>query len=460
MEYDVTRAIYDVTNFKKPKIGVISSLPVMGGFSGAIPLRTSKNLPWIFVQELQKVFDTETFDSDCDKIDKDVDVLLIVHPKDLPKKLLFAVDQYILNGGKVIAFLDPYCITDSILSSSQYLSVDKIDPTASNLKPLLKAWGIKFSEPNQVVISPMDAYKSQNPMEKEHPAIIDINGKKLDQDNIVTANLNKIDLVFSGAFTGTPIKGLTKDVLIESDPYSELFNNFSIKIPSDYIMNSFKTDDKAKDLCISLTGKFHTAFTKEAEEDKKGLLNSKKASSVILVGDADMLFNPFCVAKKQVYDQTVIDVINSNLDFVLNALDQLSGSQDIIEIRTRGSKKRGFVKFEQIFNVAKKKYRKQITILEGQLQKTNDYIKKIQSGVSDQKNIKFDDKQINTIRKYKLQAKETAMKLRDLRKLLRENIESLKAIIELLDIAGPPLIVIIVGLIICVLRYRSYNKED
>jgi ABC-type uncharacterized transport system involved in gliding motility auxiliary subunit/ABC-type transport system involved in multi-copper enzyme maturation permease subunit len=464
IEYDITRAIYDVTNFKKPTIGILSSLPVMGGFSGAIPLRSNKKMPWIFVQELQKVFDVDKLDYDTEKINKNVDVLLVVHPKNISLATQFAIDQFILNGGKMIAFLDPYCITDNILARSQYVPVNDPSPTASSLNNLLKAWGLTFSIDDQVVISPQNAFKPTNSMEKEHPAIIEISGKSfLNQDNIVTANLNKLDFVFAGAFDGDVKPGLQKDVLIKTDRYSNIFNGFSINIPSEYIMNNFTSGKKPLDLCLEVSGDFSTAFPDKVKEENSKkqtyLMKSKTPSSVILVGDADMLFNPFCVAKKQVYEQTVIDVINSNLDFVLNAVDQQSGSQDIIKIRTRGTKKRGFVKFDQIFNNAKKKYRKQISVLEKQLTETSKFVKDIQQKQTDNKAIKLNDEQINTIRKHKLEQRDTERKLRELRKRLREELDSLKLRIQLMDIAFPPLLVIIIGIIVSVMRLKSYNKE-
>jgi ABC-type uncharacterized transport system involved in gliding motility auxiliary subunit len=464
VEYDITRAVYDVTNFKKPTIGILSSLPVMGGFSGAIPLRSNKQMPWIFIQELQKVFNVEKLDYDTDKIDKNVNVLVVVHPKNISLATQFAIDQFILNGGKLIAFLDPYSITDNILARNQYVPINDTAPTASSLYNLLKAWGLTFSIDDQVVISPQNAFKPSSPAEKEHPAIIELAGKEfLNQENIVTANLNKLDFVFAGAFVGDVKPGLKKDVLIKTDSYSNIFNSFSINISSEYIMNNFISGKNPLDIALEVSGDFPTAFPEKVKEnnkkDNKYLLKSKTPSSVILVGDADMLFNPFCVAKKQVYDQTVIDVINSNLDFVLNAVDQQSGGQDIIDIRTRGTKNRDFVKFDQIFNNAKKKYRKQISVLEKQLTESSKFVKEIQEKQRDNKAIKLNDEQINTIRKHKLEQRDTQRKLRELRKRLREDLDTLKLRIQLLDIAFPPLLVIIIGIIVSVLRLKSYNKE-
>ena len=466
VEYDITRALYDVTNFKRPNVGILSSLPVMGGFSGAVPLRTNRTMPWIFIQELQKVLDVKKVDYNTEHIESDIDLLIVVHPKNISKATEFAIDQYILNGGRMIAFLDPYCITDYILSKNQYMLGNNATPTSSDLETLLSSWGVSFTKKDQVLIAPQNAFKPSSPMEKEHPAIIELSGDKyLNNKNIVTANLNKLDFVFSGAFGGKVKDGLKKEVLIKTDKESNIFSGFNVDIPSDYIMNNFTGENKALDICVELSGIFPTAFDEKVRSMNKEkneetyLLKSKKPTSVLLVGDADMLFNPFCVAKKQIYNQTIIDVINSNLDFVLNAVDQLSGSQDIIGIRTRGTKKRNFTKFDLIFNAAKKKYRKQINVLEKQLSVISKYINEIQEKSNDSKKIKLDDQQINTIRKYQLEQKDTERKLRELRKRLREDLDNLKLKIQLLDIALPPFLVIIIGLIVSFLRFKSYNKK-
>ena len=466
VEYDITRAVFDVTNFSKVEVGVLSSLPVMGGFSGVIPLKTSKNLPWIFIQELQKVFNIVTVDQDAETISDDIDLLMIIHPKHLSASTLLAIDQFLLRGGKVLAFLDPFCVADSVVSTNKYLSNSQPEPTSSNMEDLLTAWGVEFSKANQVLISPQNAYKASTAMEKEHPAVLDITNKYLNTKSILTANLNMLDIVFSGAFKLKKMKNIETEVLAWSDPDSELFDDFSMNLPVDYIMKNFKPDNKVNNIIVKLSGSFDTAFPDALKNknvrvhDEKILSHSSKNSSVILVGDVDMLFNPFCVAKKQVYNKTVVDTINSNIDFVLNAVDQMTGSQNIIEIRTRGTKKRGFIKFDQLINKARKKYRKQILILEKQLQETNKYINSIQNQTSDNKKIKLNDNQLNTLRKQRLHAKETGMKLRELRKLLRDNIDKQKAVLEFINIAVPPLLVILIGLIVSILRIRSFNKED
>ncbi|MCF7790729.1 MAG: Gldg family protein [Victivallales bacterium] len=464
VEYKITRAIYDVVNFKKPKIGILSSLPVMGGFSGVVRLERSKKIPWIFVQELQKNFNVEKLDYDSDCIDEDIDVLLVFHPNNLSAATELAIDRYILKGGNMLAFTDSYCISESILSMNKYVPGGETSPTSSDLKKLFNAWGIKFTRKDDVVISPQNSYKPQTFKEKEHPAVLELSGPEyLNPKSIVTGNLNKVDLIFTGAFSGKPVKGLKKEVLIKTNKYSDIFSGFNFNTGTGYLMRNFKPDNKCKEVVIKLSGSFPTAFpekNKNLDEDTKNLLKSVKPSTVILVGDADMLFNSFCVAKNEIRGRSILNLINSNISFLLNAADQLSGSRDIIKIRTRGAKKRDFVKLEKIFKAAKKKYRRQISVLEQQLQETKQYIKKIQENQVEDKQVKLSDSQINTIRKYRIKERNTAKKLKELRKLLRENLRQIKFNIQLIDIAGPAGLVVVIGLIICIFRFRSYNRKD
>ena len=151
---------------------------------------------------------------------------MIVHPNNISKRTEYAIDQYLLNGGRILIFTDPY----SFSSQKDVLSDKPIPPTASTLPTLFNVWGIEFSKPGQVVLAPENAYHSiTDPLGKEHPAILSLTGNMINQNNVVTAGLDKLNLVFSGAFTGDPAEGLSKTVLLKTSLYSSLFSNFNLQ---------------------------------------------------------------------------------------------------------------------------------------------------------------------------------------------------------------------------------------
>ena len=470
LEYDITRSIYDVTHPQKPTLGVISSMPVTGGFSGVISSEHNRKSPWIFMQELQDNFYIKEISYSAEKIDDDIDILLIIHPDKLLEKTEFAIDQYLLKGGKLFVFVDPYCFAASISDQTSYFTNQPPPPSASSLPNLFKAWGIKFSEPQQVVIAPDNAYHALNdPLGKEHPAILNLTANNIDNNDIVMSGLNKLNLIFAGAFNGDPIKSLTKTILLQTASNSIQINSFTYRLPTSEIMNSFSLDKnkKAQELIIRLAGNFVTAFpeginnkdqTSEKPVTSKLLNKSVKPGAVILVSDADMLFNSFCVSMQKVYDRTIINVINSNLGFVTNAADQLSGDLNIINIRTRGAIARNFTRIEKFYDKAKKKYQAKITLLENELKKTEDYLNKIQASKTEDKQLILTEKQLKAIQQFREDERKIKKQLTSIRKKLRNELYTLKLKIEILNIVLVPLLLIVLGSFINLFRFRRKFK--
>jgi ABC-type uncharacterized transport system involved in gliding motility auxiliary subunit len=466
VEYDITRSIFDITHRIKPKIGILSSLPVMGGVTGFIPSKYNKKPPWIFVQELKKVFDLTKVGYDTGTISSDLRLLIIVHPTNLSLKTQFAIDQYLLQGGNLLIFTDPYCFAESNIAKQNILAKPE-PPGASNIPKLFAAWGVKFLSPEQVVISPDNAYNpTNNPLGKEHPAILNFTEKSFNNNNIVMSGLNKINMVFAGSFILNAKPNIQKTILLNTSKYSEIYNNFSFYTPSEDIMMNFKSINKQQNLIVQLTGKFKTAFpdgnptAKQAKFPNtpplKTLTASAKPGAIILAGDVDMLFNPFIVAKQQIYDKTIIAPINNNLDFVLNAVDQLSGDTNIMDIRTRAKTEYQFKKFEDIINSTKEKYHKKTSALQEQLKRTESYIQTLELE-SNKETVNLN--KLNAIQKFKKEAKKTRKELKELRIQLRENVVSIKVWLKLLNIALIPLLLSILGIVIGIKRKMRHTKQ-
>ena len=470
LEYDITHSIYNVSYPDKPTVGLISSIPVMGSFQGYIPSANKEKVPWIFIQELQKNFNVKELNYETERIDENIDVLLIVHPKNLSSKTEFAVDQYLLNGGKVLAFVDPYCIAASVAAPKTYFSQEMPPPSASNLPNLFSAWGIEFFKPEEVVIAPDNAYHALNdPLEQEHPAILNITTDLMNTEDVVMSGLSKLNLVFAGAFSGMPPDSLTKTVLLRTAPASGSLNNFSYTVPTPDIYEKFQHKNGKLELMIRLSGTFPTGFPEglpvqknnkpeDEQQDKKILKQSSTPSSVILVGDVDMIFNSFCVNKQKVYDRTIVDVINNNLMFVENAVNQLSGDLDIINIRTRGTKERNFTKIEDFHNEARKKYQGKINLLEGQLKQTEEYLNNIQSTKVEGQQLVLSEKQLNAIREFRKHERKIKKELFEIRKRLRNEVSDLKFKIEIINIALIPLLLIVFGITLTVTKKKRRRK--
>ena len=378
VEYDITRSIYDITHPEKLTVGVLSSLPVMGGVSGLIPSRFTKSPPWIFLQELNQSFEIKEVPYNSITIDDKIKVLLVIHPVNLSRETEFAIDQYLLKGGSIIIFLDPYCVIKGGVTQRDLLSQTPILPDSSNIPNLLNSWGLSFSESEEVVISPENAFRSPNdPSGKVHPAVLDITSSSMNKDNIVMSGINSLNLIFSGGFSinknSSSSNMFTTTPLFYTSSYANYCRGFNYYLSPEELTIDFESLNHPINLAVQLSGFFETAYPEGvgyANDDganKNYLKHSSKHGNVILVGDVDMLFNNFCVVEKKTNSKPVLSMINSNIDFVLNAVDLLSGDTDVMAIRSRSSIERKFTRLEKLYNETAKIYQDKLSALQKKL---------------------------------------------------------------------------------------------
>ena len=463
IEYDITRSIYEVTHPEKPKIGILSPMPVMGGAIGTIPSKFNKAPPWIFVQELQKAFDVKGLPYDTTSIEDDIAVLIVVHPINVSKETQFAIDQYLLRGGKIIIFTDPYCMASSYntgLSSAGSL----IPPAASSLPVLFSAWGVKFSEPAEVVISPENTYRQpNNPSQKEHPAILELTQKNMDKSDIIMSGLNKLNFVFTGGFTikNNNEKNLNYSTLLHTSPYANYCEGFSYYMLPEELMVNFKPLNAPIKLIIKITGFFNTAFPDAINNtgNKNFLKKSLKQGVVLLSGNADMLFNPFCVTSQKINDKQVVSTINNNIDFILNAADQLSGDIDIMQIRARSAIDRKFTRLEDIYNDAARVYQDKLSLLQKKLTKTEQTINNMQGEKNKTELPALSSKQLKALEKFKKDAKYLKNELKNIRKELRLRLEHIKAWLIFINVGLIPICLTLGGITVALTRKHNHKRS-
>jgi ABC-type uncharacterized transport system involved in gliding motility auxiliary subunit len=461
IEYDITRSIYEVTHPEKPKIGILSFMPVMGGIIGIIPSRFNKVPPWIFVQELQKAFDVKGMPYDTTSIEDNIAVLIVIHPVNMSKETQFAIDQYLLRGGKVIIFIDPYCMANSY-NAGLNSTGSPIPPDASNLPILFSTWGIEFSEPAKVVISPENAFRPNgNPATKEHPAVLELTQKHMDKNDIIMSGLNKLNLVFTGGFTikNSNEKTLTYSTLLHTSPYANYCESFSYYMLPEELMVDFKPLNTPIKLIVKITGFFDTAFPAAVNNanNKNLLKKSVKQGVVLLSGDANMLLNPFCVASQKINDKQVVSMINNNIDFILNAADQLSGDINIMQIRTRSTIDRKFTKLEDIYNETSKVYQDKLSLLQKKLTGTEKTIDNMQGDKNKTELATLSPKQIKALEKFKKDVKHLKNELKNIRKELRLRLEYIKARIIFINVGLIPICLTLGGITVALTRRHKHK---
>jgi ABC-type uncharacterized transport system involved in gliding motility auxiliary subunit len=475
LEYDLSRAISSVVNPKKAVIGVMSALPVTGRESSPMMMqqREQPSQPWIFLNELKENYVVRDIPLTTDKIDADVSVLVLVHPQGITDDAQFAIDQFLLRGGKMVALLDPFSFVEA-QTAGPYGGAAGYDSTLNKLVP---AWGIDFSS-KKMIADPTFATQVQRENDvQSDPTILSITSEGINKEDTLGAAISDLLMPFAGAFIGKPAEGLKEDVLIKSSTQAGLVDVSAMQAGADAIRKELKSANTAYPIAIRLSGKFKTAFPDGKPASKTSaqpsssptpqpaasasppskedyLKEGKSEGVVILVGDSDFAYDAIAGRAQQVLTQSVFVPSNGNLNFIQSSVEQLAGDSDLIGIRSRSSGNRPFVVVNKMEAAAEQKYQSKIDELEDNLNQTRQKLAALQtSKQSDQKTLLSPEQQAE-IKKFQENEATANKELKQVRKNLRQEIDSLQTTVKWVDIAGMPVIVTLVGLTLALVKRR------
>jgi ABC-type uncharacterized transport system involved in gliding motility auxiliary subunit len=483
LEYDLSRAITRVGTPEKPVIGIMSPLPVFGMPSNPMMMRMGQQgqQPWIIVNELKNDFNVQRVGMDVDKIDDAIKLLMVIHPREITDKAQFAIDQFIMRGGKLIAFLDPLPMMDT---KEQNEMLGSMPNTGSSLDKLLKAWGLSFD--TSKVVADMN-YKMQlagrNGQPQDAPAVMAVTGDGLNSDDIVTSQIDNVWLPYAGAFTGTPVQGLKESVMIRSTKDSQLVDGFMAHLSGENVMKEFKPSGIQYALAVRLTGKFKTAFPGGPPEDKKEdnktdaekkdgdkkpdekknvdfLKETKADNTVILVGDADMLYDRVALQPMQTLFGTAYSPANGNLSFAQNAIEQLTGDSNLIGVRSRATVSRPFTRVKAIEAAANEKFQSEIKQLEDSASEAQRKVNELQQQKKD-KDQRFilSPEQQTELANLRKQEVETRKHLKQVQKNLRKEVVSLQNTVKWVNILAVPIAVMASGIVIAVIKRKKTSAK-
>lgn len=471
LEYDISRAISQVINPTKPVVGVMSSLPIFGSAMNPMMMqmgRGGQQPAWIFVNELKRDFNVKQIETSVDKIDDDIRVLMVIHPKNLPEPAQFAIDQFLLKGGSLIAFVDPLCVVDSTANPSNPLQ--RAASSGSSLDKLFKAWGIEFSAEKVVADMNFVTQLSRGGRPEALPTVLSLNKDGVQQGDVATSQIDNLLMAFSGVFTGTPASGLTQTTLLKTTPDSSLVEKFMAEFAGGNINKDYVRSGKEQNLAIRLTGKFKTAFPdgkpastpppegEKKDEEKKtdALKEGTKEAVVVVFGDVDMLYDQFTVRVQNLFGQQLAMPINQNLNLAQNLVEQMSGDSSLIQVRTRATISRPFTVVKKMQAQAEENYRSKIKQLEGDLANAQQRLNELQRTKQD-KNQRFilSDEQQKELANFRKKETEVKKELKDVRKQLRRDIDSLENTLKWVNIAGMPFGVTVMGIFLALLKRKK-----
>jgi len=460
LEYDLVRAIGRVTKTAKPVVGVMSGLPVFG-MPGNPMFGMQGSEPQVFILELQRDFDVKSVSMGVERIDDAIKTLVVIHPKNIGEQAQFALDQFVLRGGKLVVFLDPYAYFDQ-----QPGPMAAMGPSSSNLDKLLKGWGLQFSA-DKVVLD-MKYMAGSGP--RAVPTVIQLDGDALNRDDVVTSSLGTVLMAFAGVYSGTPVEGLKQTTLMHTSPLVNLVDNADAMKRGEEAVRGFKPDGKELALAVRLSGKFKTAFPDgrpAPKDDGKGkppapaadagpaLKEAKEDNTVVLIGDTDLLNDGAAVQIREIFGQRVAIPINGNLALIQALVEQLAGDPDLIGLRGRATAARPFTVVKQMEAEAAQAYLGKIKGLEESLDETRKKLESLQKtkGPSAAGAILTPEQQAE-IENFRKRATETRRELKDVRRELRSETEALEFWTKVVNIGAMPLLVAIAGLAIALVRRR------
>jgi ABC-type uncharacterized transport system involved in gliding motility auxiliary subunit len=462
LEYDLARAIARVATTERPVLGLMSALPVLGEKFN--PMTRQSSEPWVLASELKRDFDVKQVSLVADAIDPAIKVLLVIHPRDLPEATEYALDQFVLRGGKLIVFVDPYAYFDQQPSPMPGIGGGG---TSSTLTKLFKAWGVEMN-PGKVLA---DVVFASGNGQRYTPTVLTLNRTALNRDDVVTSQVETLLYAFGGAFDVTPVDGLKVTELVKSSTNSMLVDNIVSTVSGDAAMKGFKSDEKARPLALRLTGKFKTAFPegkpksdvkKETPSDAKsetGLKESGSENSVILVADVDMLNDGAAVDVQEVFGRRVVVPSNGNLAFAQSMVEQFASGDALTSLRSRADAFRPLTVVREMQAKAQEQYLGRLKVLEDELQKTTEKLQELQKarGAATKSALILTPEQQAEIENFRKRVTETRRELKELRKNLRQDAEALVFWTKLLNIALLPLLVVLAGLAVFLFKRKKQN---
>lgn len=449
LEYELSRLVQSLAKPELPVVGVLSGLAMTGGFDMAARQPTA---PWMVLEQVRQLFAIETLQPGLDQIPETVSVLWLVHPKQLPEQTLYAIDQFVLRGGKLLVFVDPYAEADSGDMPGE-IGVDK----SSNIEPLFKAWGLRLV-PDKVLGDgsyAMSVSMGQGQRPVRHAAWLSLPRNALDQEDIATAGLESITFATAGILE--PVEGAQTRFtpLMRSSAYAMAFDaqRFAMLSNPEELIRELEPTGERYTLAARIDGPAQSAFPEGIEGRKDGLKQADTIN-VIAVADTDLLTDRMWVQVQDFFGQRIPQPWADNGSFAINALDNLAGSEALISVRSRGRFSRPFVVVEGLQRAAEQRFREKEQALQARLAETEQQLAALQRSDDPSQALELTAEQQAAVQRFVQQKLAIRKELREVRYQLNADIEALGRTLKVINIALVPALLTLAVLALWLWRRR------
>lgn len=459
LEYDLTRLIHNLANPDKARVGILSDLPLQG-------TQFDNYQPWLIVDGMRQFFDVRFIDRDDKKLPEDMEVLVIAAVHFFNNSIAYAIDQFVLNGGRILAFVDPFAEAMA-MAGPQAGQLPPPGVGIAAMEPLMTAWGVEMPV-GKFVANSDDAVRvgfpdpeSGQQVAVDYVAWLNLQGDRFKRDDTVSAQLQRIVVTSAGAFL--PIEGATTtfEPLIFTSKNSNLMSVFDIGQQPNPItlIERFESEDKSYVIAARVSGDIKTAFPDgppeevlDAAEDAEAvknahLMESKVPLNAILVGDADFLADRSWAQVQDIGGQRLAIPNANNADFAINALDNLRGSQALVGLRGRGLSVRPFQIIVDMRQAADDKFRAKEQELLASIEVIDQNIQRLQRE-EQATGVLLTGAQQGEIDNLRVQILGNRRDLREVQRSLRNDVEALESKVRIINIWAVPLVIAIFAVLL------------
>jgi ABC-type uncharacterized transport system involved in gliding motility auxiliary subunit len=452
LEYDLAKMISTLGNPERKTLGLLSSLPMQPGFD---PATQGMRKAWVVYDQLQQLFDIEQIEAQASELPEGLDVLLLVHPRNLNPNLLYDIEQFVLGGGRLIAFLDPLAESDRGNPNDPMAQMQA--GSSSDLGSLLTAWGVSY-DPSRVV---GDLQYGVGNGGKRHIGILSVPADGMNKGDIVSADLEVVNFSSTGWFEPAEGAATNFDALVQSSENAESMDASRLRFLSDpaELLNGFNPSGDRYALAVRVAGP-----AKASIEAPEGLADQRLAESVadginvLLFADTDVLTDRMWVQRQAFLGQDIVSAFADNGSLAINAVDNMFGNRDLISIRTRANSARPFDRVDELRVEAEKAYRATEERLQAELQETERRLSDLQAAKGEGELTVISDEQQQEIQRFMDRRLEIRRELRQVQHDLQSEIDSLGTRLKLINIALVPLGVLVLALLYSLGRRRRRDQ--
>lgn len=482
VEYDISYLIDTAVTRQKTKVGIMSSLAVMGEDVSSYMAQMMRmqgkqpQPPWTFVEQLRKKYEVTEVPTDVNDIN-DIDILLVIHPKDLPERTLFAIDQFVLRGGRTIVCVDPHCVVDRPAAMTMQMRMSH--KQSSELNVLLKTWGLQMPE-NTFAGDRTLALRASITRDQRPETIIgflNLTPGCFNAENVITTDLNQVRVLFAGVLKEIADVNETEESqaqIVRTPLIMTTNRGNSWKVTGPYelmfmqpskLMSKFIEGTEPVAMGYLVTGRLASSFpegieieleqetedpneTKKTKKRIKGLTKAEEDCAVVVFADVDFISDMLA------YQDSFFGklIVGDNSALLLNTIDDLTGSADLISIRSRGNFQRPFTVVDEIEKQAEKETAEEVAKLNAEIAGFTKELQSILASAKEEKAEVVGSSIIQKQRDIELKKRQAQRQLREVKKNRHKRIEQLGNRLRNFNMLTAPGVILVIAIVLGVRR--------